>query len=757
MAIRGAVTVILLPLCFLQNESAPAILIPMLQRAQAEGKAPRLLASFCCALTLAAVAVMLGVQALGAWWIDLTLGGFTPEGKALTLSYVTIMSWAMPASVLANTLAAGEIALGKTRLSNLRAGLLNLAMIIGLAFYSLSGWFGALAWPFTLSFNALALFGLWSHYREGTLDPSGARPSAIVVAGRDFLWSLRPLLALPFAEQTQVWIERLAASRNATGAVASLDYARTLSDTATLLISQPVGLAYMSSYKKDESHHQLEGIVRLILVVTVPASAFVYVFASDIVRLVFFRGAFAETGLLLTSATLQGVAIGLWASTLGWILLRRLNSEGRNGRATLIVVSAYFVNISLNAIGAWLAPPLGLGMLLIGLGESARSLTLLIGTTWALPNQRKILSLIGIAAAPGGAMLAVGWLIEAQAGAVAPRLLAGGVACAFFTLAGAFVLLPELRGRCFSKLSIWLGPGERPSSLASTLTDVLPMEALLRPIGTLSDVATGARGCLFTFHRAAPSAFWERLPNRNFYLDLAYLDRLLGYLKAQGWSIVTVEEAIERAAADRPGDRFVNFSVDDCYRDTFEQVVPLFQKRQAPGHALCDHGNSRWNLATVAFGGRSHSPGPGSHRARRQDVGGRNSARQTPRLCRDRAELGGAARRRALFRLLRGQSLRRGDAARGARHFLGNAGNAGARSARRDRRAYGRSSARVDARRAGRARGARGLPSEALRKARERHSPFRLSLRPRSGRRRARFRARSARRNSPPRPRRARA
>lgn len=31
---RGAVTVILLPLCFLQNESAPAILIPMNLRAR---------------------------------------------------------------------------------------------------------------------------------------------------------------------------------------------------------------------------------------------------------------------------------------------------------------------------------------------------------------------------------------------------------------------------------------------------------------------------------------------------------------------------------------------------------------------------------------------------------------------------------------------------------------------------------------------------------------------------------------------------
>lgn len=119
-------------------------------------------------------------------------------------------------------------------------------------------------------------------------------------------------------------------------------------------------------------------------------------------------------------------------------------------------------------------------------------------------------------------------------------------------------------------------------SLASTLTDVLPVEGFLRSIGALSDVSSGARGCLFTFHRAAPTALWERLPNRNFYLDLSYLDRLLGYLAAQGWSIVTIDEAIRRASADRRGDRFVNFSVDDCYRDTFEDVAPLFRKHNIP-------------------------------------------------------------------------------------------------------------------------------------------------------------------------------
>ncbi|WP_455977591.1 polysaccharide deacetylase family protein [Methylorubrum populi] len=91
----------------------------------------------------------------------------------------------------------------------------------------------------------------------------------------------------------------------------------------------------------------------------------------------------------------------------------------------------------------------------------------------------------------------------------------------------------------------------------------------------------GRRGCLFTFHRAAPSGVWADLPNRGFHLDLGFLDRLLGYLRRTGWAVVTLDEVLRRVEGDL-GGRFVNFSVDDCYRDTVEEVVPLFRRHGVP-------------------------------------------------------------------------------------------------------------------------------------------------------------------------------
>lgn len=91
------------------------------------------------------------------------------------------------------------------------------------------------------------------------------------------------------------------------------------------------------------------------------------------------------------------------------------------------------------------------------------------------------------------------------------------------------------------------------------------------------DAAWGPRTCFLALHRCAPSASWAGLPNRDFYMDADYLDHLLGYLVQSGWGVVTVDEAL----AGGPGRR-VNFSVDDGYRDTVEQIVPIFRRHGVP-------------------------------------------------------------------------------------------------------------------------------------------------------------------------------
>lgn len=95
----------------------------------------------------------------------------------------------------------------------------------------------------------------------------------------------------------------------------------------------------------------------------------------------------------------------------------------------------------------------------------------------------------------------------------------------------------------------------------------------------------GTHGCIFTFHRVARHDTWDALPNRDFYIDLDFLDALLTHLTRTGCSVVTVSEMLEalrRPDADSRGRRLVNFSIDDCYRDTYDLLVPLFRAHGLP-------------------------------------------------------------------------------------------------------------------------------------------------------------------------------
>jgi len=449
---RTSITAILLPLAFLQNESVPAIMIPMMQDGHKRGDAPQRLAGLSIALTLVGVVLMVLMLLLGDWMVRAMVAGFPREGQEMTLHFVRIMSLSMPASVLLNCLCAGEIAIGRTRLTNLRAGVLNVGVITGLGLLVLTSYVYVLGWTFAAAFNLLAIWGSWRLVREGNLSFSGVTLRLVVQTGVDFFRRLRPFLLLPGAEQANVWMERLFASRIVGGAVASLDYARTLTDSAFLLFSQPIGLAFLAEGQTSNERRQAEAIARPLLAVAVPFSAFVYMFSEDIVRLIFHRGAFDEHGVLLTSHALSGIALGLWASTLGWVLLRLLNRSGRNVTAAFILISAYAVNIGLNLILQRFDTAHEDGVFLLGLGETARNLVLLTGVVVALSSVGVMLRLVVVALLPAVLMAAFAWQIEQFLPASFLRLVFGGMAWTLCTLLASWLLCPELLRAGFARI-----------------------------------------------------------------------------------------------------------------------------------------------------------------------------------------------------------------------------------------------------------------------------------------------------------------
>lgn len=449
---RTATTAILLPLAFLQNESVPGILVPMMKDGQAHGDSPQRLARLSIALTSIGILLMVAMLLFGHLLVNTMVAGFSAEGRELTLHLVRIMSLAMPASVLLNCLAAGELAIGRTRIMNLRASVLNVGVIIGLGMLVATGYSYALGWAFSAAFNLLGAWGTWRLVKEGNLSFSGITVRQVLATAKEFLHRLKPFLLLPGAEQANVWLERFFASRIVTGAVASLDYARTLTDSAFLLFSQPIGMAFLADNRPHDEKEQIQSIARPLLAVAIPFAAFTYLFAEDIVRLIFHRGAFGEHGVLLTSQALSGIALGMWASTLGWVLLRLLNRSGRNTVAAFILIGAYTFNICLNVAVQNLAQGSGMEVFLLGVGEATRGLVLLLGVALALGCSTVLLRLILIALAPTVIMAVCDWQLEQIMPASFERLVLGGMIWAVCTFAALWLLCPAVLRLGFSRL-----------------------------------------------------------------------------------------------------------------------------------------------------------------------------------------------------------------------------------------------------------------------------------------------------------------
>jgi peptidoglycan/xylan/chitin deacetylase (PgdA/CDA1 family) len=95
------------------------------------------------------------------------------------------------------------------------------------------------------------------------------------------------------------------------------------------------------------------------------------------------------------------------------------------------------------------------------------------------------------------------------------------------------------------------------------------------------DWLQGERGCCLMFHRTARHDDWADQPDRGFYLDVEFLDSLLAKLRRSGWTVLSISEALEALERGSSG-RFVNFSIDDVYRDAIELAVPLFHSHDAP-------------------------------------------------------------------------------------------------------------------------------------------------------------------------------
>lgn len=439
---RGALTAVLLPVAPIQSDSVPSVLIPLHREWEARGEAPARSMALAVLVMLVGVVVAIIISLLAAPWVGALVGHFDAQAQELTIEFVRIMSLALPASTMSSVVSSIEIALGRSRIAAARASIQNVGMMMGIAIMAWAGQPLAIAWGFAISFNVVAVYGVVTLVREGAITLQGARPAMLAEVGVVFWHRFRPLLGIPVAEQGNILIERMLGSGIAVGAVASLDYARTLTETAFFLVSQPLGYVVLTraSGRQHDLRGEVERISTRLLALGLPLSVFMMLFAADIVTVVFARGAFGAEAIHLTADAMTGIAAGLWATMLGWVLVRLLNATGRHGMAAIVVISAYGANALFNAL---VVPRLGI--LGLGFGEALRGVVLLGGTAVALGLALPVLICILRAVAITVPLGLAGWLVLRLIDGPFRQLLCAVPVFGIVTAVWLIILLPDQR------------------------------------------------------------------------------------------------------------------------------------------------------------------------------------------------------------------------------------------------------------------------------------------------------------------------
>lgn len=298
--------------------------------------------------------VLIGVALalLAGAWVQVLAPGFDEGTAALAERMVVVLALAVPLYAAVSVYAAAGVAAGEPWLAAARASWQNACVLGGTL---LAWWLGEpvyIAAGFVAAYAVLAIAGASGAHRRGlSFWPRQAEWRGALVALAPVGRAMRLLLVVPLLIQLHFVIERRVASVVSPDAVAALDYARFLSETAILLLAMPFGVAGLGALAPlaNERFRELATrSLRALLYVGVPLSLAATLHAEQIVRIVYERGAFGAESVAATTAILQWSAPGLWGALVGYAGVRFLSARSENARAVGIYVAAFGVNIALN-------------------------------------------------------------------------------------------------------------------------------------------------------------------------------------------------------------------------------------------------------------------------------------------------------------------------------------------------------------------------------------------------------------------------
>jgi peptidoglycan/xylan/chitin deacetylase (PgdA/CDA1 family) len=101
-------------------------------------------------------------------------------------------------------------------------------------------------------------------------------------------------------------------------------------------------------------------------------------------------------------------------------------------------------------------------------------------------------------------------------------------------------------------------------------------------ITALIRALSSSRGIVFTLHRVLPDDPADFSPNSILQVKPEFLDYAIRRVRALGFDIVDLDEALRRVEADFHVKRFAVFTFDDAYRDNLKYALPVLRRHQCP-------------------------------------------------------------------------------------------------------------------------------------------------------------------------------
>jgi putative peptidoglycan lipid II flippase len=394
-AFRAAQTATVLPTHFFASDTLNAGFIPLCARYLRDDpdRARALFWSVFALLNAIGLAIAAFLFLAASPIASVLVPGFSEEQQAMTAAMMRAMAVGVPFYVQAILASYVEMAHGRYFIASIRTGVQNAALIVGVIVAALTGNPLLLGWGFTGFCVLFALIGIGSVARAGLVgrphDVDWHEARSVL---RDFARVIAPLVLLPFLQQGGYAVERVVASLVNAQVVPALDYARAISDTGLTLIAVPLGMAGLAELGRLDAAAAREHVRRLLrplLFVTAPGSAFLVLHAESVVRLVFERGEFGQQSVAVTTLVLLGLAAGFWAQVTAFVLAKAMSAQGDNRRVAMITALASLAHISVNVLLFRY-----LGALALGIAASVQAVVLLVLAAHVLRVGRDLLLIL---------------------------------------------------------------------------------------------------------------------------------------------------------------------------------------------------------------------------------------------------------------------------------------------------------------------------------------------------------------------------